>query len=150
MSKKKKAQAPKKKLSKKVNVMNSTFEVFTPGSMFFESVTKLKLQMSGKDMLDLMKFIKVVTESPEYKAYIELRNEILKEFAEAQKKLPKEKRKLPMAINMPKWVDLMNMESGLEIKKHQIAVSAFPKWKDPEKIFNAHDMELLEGLFEFA
>ena len=139
----------KKSKPKKIKVANNSFEVFTPGSIFFNSVTKLKLQMSGKEMLDFMTFTKKITESAEFKAYQEMKNDIVKKFQEKQKKLPQKQRKAANYINMPELVKLMNMESSLEISKHKVAVADFPKWKDPEKIFNAHDAELLEGLFEF-
>jgi len=139
-----------KKAKKKVMIVNSSFEIFSPGSQINASLMKLKMQMADEDALALRRFIKTVTESPEFKAYEELRTEIVEEFMTKQEKLPEEKRRPPRALNIPKWMDLMNMESKLEIEKFEVNLSRFPKWNDPERIFNAYDMEFLDGLFEFA
>ena len=135
--------------TKKVMIINSTFEVFTPGSQLNESLTRLKLQVIGKDALALRRFILTITESPEFKAYEEMRAEIVQKFMDEQKGLPEKVRRPPMALNIPQWINLMNMESRLVIEKFKVKVSEFPDWDSPEKAFNAHDMDYLDGLFEF-
>lgn len=136
--------------TEKIQVMNASFELFTPGSTLNESVMRLKLQVDGDDAVDLRTFIKRITESPEYKAYEEMRNELIRKFLDEQERFPEETRIQPTARNIPEWMRLMNRMSKLKIERFRVKVSGFPRWEDPEKRLNANDQDLLDGLFEFV
>lgn len=149
------ASKPKKRKTKEEDKKNyiefkyGRFEMFTPQSNQSAIISKLKLQVSGTEAVNLRSFIHSIKDSPECKAYIEMRNEYLDEFNAAQEKLPAEKRKPAFSNNIPKWMKLIEEMSPIKIEKFKVDTSQFPKWKDEEKIFTALDMDVCDDIFEF-
>ena len=140
----------KKKKPVKVMIKNNMFELFIPSKPgMITPIDKLKLQFSGLKMFKIIKFIKSITESVECKAYMEQREQIVKAFTEKQEKLPDKKKRPPLIGNMPELEELMNADSGLKIEKHKINMGLMPEWKDPERMFNGHDIDALSCFFEY-
>lgn len=136
-------------MAESVKVLNASFELFIPGSGGNPRLVKLKEQFARKEAYDLVKFCKKVTMSPEFEAYVERRKKIVevkqKEFEEKGIK-----NGMISASTVPEWLELMEMESGLEIEKHKVPVSKIPDWKDEARILTANDMEILDPFFEFV
>jgi len=137
-------------MSEKINVNNATFEIFIPGSGAYPRLNKLKDQFVRKEAYDLVKFCKVITSSPEFQAYAERREEIIKAEQEKIKENPKYNNGIISAATVPEWAELMNLDSGLEIEKHKINVNKIPEWKDEKRMLTANDMEILDFIFEFV
>ena len=130
-----------------VEIQNSLFEIFIPGSGASNRLAKLKEQLTGKAAFDLLKFCKKIQGSPAYQAYVEKRQEIL----EAEQKKQEGKANIMInAMTVPAWGELMMLDSGLKIEKFPINISDIPDWDDPVRALNANDMEMLEVLFEFV
>ncbi len=137
-------------MTESVNFKNVVFEIFIPGSGANPKLVKLKEQFAGKMAYDLVKYCKKITSSPEFQAYVERRDEIIKVEQEKIQKNPKHNNGMISASTVPEWAELLEMDSGLEIKKHKINVNKFIEWKDEVRIITANDMEMLEMVFEFV
>jgi hypothetical protein len=110
----------------------------------FQQVLKIRSSIKDADIrMGLYRFMKEITESATLKAYLERKDEIIKEFDLAQEALPKDERKPKMFANMPELAKLMNMDA-LEIEKFQIS----------NKLLGADiteiDMAATDWLFEFV
>lgn len=113
----------KKEEKDMLKVINTIFEVFEGRHLHSNVIAKLKFNLSGEAAFDHHKFIKSITESKEAKAYFARKDELIKEFNEAQEKLDIKKRKPSTIDNIPGLKDLMEMDSGLEVEKHKIDLS---------------------------
>lgn len=152
MAKKTKKTAPKKtkKTEKKIlKVKNYVFEVFTGRNpVHSTSIAKLKMNLSGKTALKHHRYVQSIIDSVEAKAYFGRRDELIKDFEEKQKKLDEKKRKPTMPANIPEWEKALEMESGLEVEMFEIDMDTFPEFKDPERIVNGIDVEVLENYYD--
>lgn len=126
------------------------YELFIKNSNLSLVIGKLKEQLTGKEALDVRRFIKTIMSSPDFQSYEELRAEYIKEFIESQNKLDVKLRVPPMANNIPKWRELLEKDAELKIEKCLIYPDKFPTWNNPERNFNGNDMDVCEELFEFV
>ncbi len=132
-----------------MKLINGVFEIFIPGSGGYPRLERLKNQLAGKPAFELLKFCKKITNLPEFQAYAEKRDEIIKQKQEEYKSMPNMRITLS-ASTVPEWSELMLIENEIDIEKHQINVDFFPEWKEPDRRLSANDMEMLEAFFEFT
>jgi hypothetical protein len=93
-------------------------QYMSPG---FQAVLKIRSNIKNSDTrMGLYRYMKGITESAEFKAFLERKEELIKEFDVAQEALPKEERKPKLPANMPDLMALMNMDA-LKITKFQIS-----------------------------
>jgi hypothetical protein len=113
----------------------------TPG---FQAVLKIRSSIKNPDTrMGLYRYMKGITESAEFKAFFERKEELIKEFDIAQEALPKEEQKPKLPANMPGFIDLINMDA-LEITKFQIS----NKLLGPD--ITEFDLAVTDWLFEFV
>ena len=137
MSEKKKDK-PKEKI-KFINIMfentiNQTFNKF------------LSAKFSSAEKYKIYKLFKTITESPACKAYLETKQELVKQFEEKQKDLKEDdpNRKPALMQNIDGMMELLEQESDFEIEK--ITINAK---KIPENI-TAADMANIDWIIDFT
>ena len=114
-----------------IDLQNAMFEFFIPGSNAYQVMYKLKDHCSGTDALKLLRFCKLLQNSPEGQAYIEKRNDLVKKAQEAQKDV---KGTIPQHISpytIPEWKEIMEL------------LSKFNKENNTAVILVTHDKSLL-------
>ena len=74
----------------------------------------------------LFRLFHAVTGSPEFKAFLDTRNELFKKFEEKQNLLSIDKRKPPLLMNIDGMVQLLEADSGFEIEKISILSKSMP------------------------
>jgi hypothetical protein len=127
-------------MSEKLMLKHGHFEQFTSESM-------MKIRNNFKDdvfRMVIYRHIKNITKDASFLAYMERKDELIKEFNLAQEQLPKDQRKPPMLANIPGLSELLKMDSGLEIEKLEISNKLLNK--DISEI----DMTTTDWLFEFV
>lgn len=118
-------------MSDKIKVKNFMIERFQ------KDISFQKLQVSedlGQDIkFTLYKLMEILTNGPEAKALIEAKNALIRAEGEDEQ----------LSFNHPKVVELMELDSGIELDRIIMLV------KDIPKVFTLEDMRLTSWLIEF-
>lgn len=112
-----------------VNVQNSMFELFSGNQQNPAAASLAKLlsaRAPASTKYKIYRMVKTITESAEFKAYVEAVQELVDGFKADQEKLDEKERMPPMIKNIPGMEELVEQDSGLEIEKVQLPVSHLP------------------------
>jgi hypothetical protein len=155
-----------------VPVMNFMFEIFLqPQHPAYQAFVKLKSFLLIKHSYYIDVFINRITASPEMKAYVDRRTQIIEDYRNAKidefvKTIPDllgEERQasingflsqLEVSSRMiPDWDDLLKLDSGLRVSPVEVNVNNVMVFQEPDGTFKAEknlDGKIQEQLFPFV
>jgi len=95
---------------------------------FNEAIANLTTAKGWKsdDKFKMVAFLKGIMDSPEIKAYDDMIKDIKKEHDEEQEKLDEDERKA-LSNDDPQVAELLDVETGLSVKKLKIKVKVLPE-----------------------
>ena len=129
-----------KKVSK-VKITNFMIERFQREESFMK--LRRAIGLRAADKYKIFKLAEILINGPEARALNAAKDELIKEIAVKNEHIKKIEEKEQLTYNHPKVMELMELESGLELEKLTLQASKLPSDFTPE------DMMITSWLIEY-
>jgi len=106
-----------------IRFTNAKLENFMANDALKKLISSKSIKSSDK--FKIYRFVRRITDSPEAKAYVATKQEIINNHNEVQDKKP-EKDREPLLMNDPKIKELLSVELDLAVAKIILEVKALP------------------------